>query len=298
MGSLFNDRGFLDDDVFSGYVLVEAAAAGLHGLDRVDHFGAFHDLAEHGITPAVGGGGGVVQEVVVGHVDEELCRGRVRVGRTGHGDGVALVLEAVVGFVFDGVAGALLLHAGFEPAALNHEVVDHAVEHRAVVKAVAHVVQEVFGGLGCFRGVQFDDDVALAGLKLDAGFGGHGGVTFFCCGGVGGCCMGARQKQGAGEQGGADPAQAGARQNGMQSDVSHVVSTAVVCSSEKGYCPVWAARKDSWARSSCTRPMLARASRYSGLACSAISSAWRAISSLPVFTYSAARLFQGSGSSG
>src|SRR3546814_13427333 len=37
--TLFKDLGLLDDHVFDRHVLVEAAVAGFHGLDLVDHVG-------------------------------------------------------------------------------------------------------------------------------------------------------------------------------------------------------------------------------------------------------------------
>src|SRR5690606_35530007 len=70
-GSLFKNFRLLDDHVLGGHVLVKAPVAGFHALDLVDHVGAFDHLAEHGIAPAVGRGGAEVQEIVVGHVDEE-----------------------------------------------------------------------------------------------------------------------------------------------------------------------------------------------------------------------------------
>src|SRR5690606_17448894 len=133
--SLFNDRSFLDDYVFGRYVLMEAAATGLDVLDLVYDFSAFNDLGKHGVAPAIGSGSGVVQEVVVGHVDEELCGCRMRIGRACHGHGVTIVLQAVVGFVLDGVAGLLLLHPAFETTALDHEVVDDAMKDGAVIEA-------------------------------------------------------------------------------------------------------------------------------------------------------------------
>src|SRR5690606_16901107 len=86
--TLFKDLGLLDDHVLDRHVLVEAAVAGFHALDLVDHVGAFGDLAEHGVAPAVGGGGGEIQEIVVGDVDEELRGSRMRVAGAGHGHGV------------------------------------------------------------------------------------------------------------------------------------------------------------------------------------------------------------------
>jgi hypothetical protein len=90
-----------------------SSAAGLDGVDLVDHVLAFDDLAEHGIAPAVLAR--VVQEVVVLGVDEELGRGRVRGHGAGHRHRVLVVLQAVLGFVLDGLLGRLLLHVGSKP---------------------------------------------------------------------------------------------------------------------------------------------------------------------------------------
>lgn len=59
-------------------------------------------------------------------------------------------------------------------AALNHESVDDAVEDRVVVEAGFHVIQKVADGFGRFRGVQFNDDVAMLVSILTLGRGGGG----------------------------------------------------------------------------------------------------------------------------
>src|SRR5690606_22400992 len=122
--TLFNDFGLFDDHVFGGNVLVKTAVARFHALDLVDHVRAFGDFAEYGIAPAVGRGRSEVQEVVVGDVDKELGRSRVRVAGARHGQRVFFVLQAVVGFVLDGSLGGFLLQARLEAAALDHEAID------------------------------------------------------------------------------------------------------------------------------------------------------------------------------
>lgn len=142
---------------------MEAARAGLHLGDRVDHVRAGHDLAEDGVTPALRRGGGVVEEVVVHHVDEELRRGGVRIHRAGHGDRVAVVLETVGGLVLDRRVRFLLVHAREEAAALDHEARDDAVEDHAVVETFLHVGFEVGGReRGAFM-VELDVDDAHVG---------------------------------------------------------------------------------------------------------------------------------------
>jgi hypothetical protein len=61
-----------------------------------------HHLAENGITPALGAGCGMVEEVVPCHIDEELRGGGVRGALVRAIATVYIViLEAVVGLVFD-----------------------------------------------------------------------------------------------------------------------------------------------------------------------------------------------------
>ncbi len=171
---LSNFDGFEDDHVFLRHVVVKALAAGFHALDLVHHVLSFDHFAEHGVAPALRRGGGVVEEGVVGDVDEKLRGGRMRIGGAGHGEGVAVVFEAVVGFVLNRGEGGLLLHAGLEAAALDHETVDHAVKNGAVEVARAHIGEEVFARLGGVLGIEFDADVAVVGLEFD-----HDGLSVF-----------------------------------------------------------------------------------------------------------------------
>src|SRR4051794_2013696 len=82
--SLLDAADRQDDDVLGGPV----ARADLDGLDLVDDVHAGDDLAEDGVAGRVGV---LVEELVVGDVDEELAGGAVRVVGAGHGDGAALV---------------------------------------------------------------------------------------------------------------------------------------------------------------------------------------------------------------
>jgi hypothetical protein len=66
-----------------------------------------------------------------------------------------------------GAAHRLLVHAGLETAALDHEAVDHAVEDRVVVVAGLDVGEEVGGALRCLFGVEFEGDDAVVGGELD-----------------------------------------------------------------------------------------------------------------------------------
>ena len=127
-------------------------------------FAAFNDLAENAVAPAVGIGCFEVEEVVVGNVDEELRGGRMRVGGARHGDGVVVVLQAVVGFVLDRVFAIFLFHARLEAAALDHEARDDAVENGVVVVAGFNVRNEILGRLWRFFGIEFEGDNAKIGV--------------------------------------------------------------------------------------------------------------------------------------
>ena len=49
-----------------------AGTSGLHTLDLGDHIHPFGDLDKDGITPALNGLGGIIEEIVLLDVDEEL----------------------------------------------------------------------------------------------------------------------------------------------------------------------------------------------------------------------------------
>src|SRR6185436_20008599 len=82
-------RHRLDHHRLDRHVLVHAAVGRRHGDDLVDHVHAAHDLAEHGIAVAVLPG--VVEELIVVNVDEEL-RGRgIGIAGARHGERAGLV---------------------------------------------------------------------------------------------------------------------------------------------------------------------------------------------------------------
>jgi len=62
---------------------------------------------------------------------------------------------------------ALLLHAGFETATLNHEAVDDAMKDRVVVVAVAHVLQKVRCSLRRVDFVDVERELTVIGAEFD-----------------------------------------------------------------------------------------------------------------------------------
>jgi hypothetical protein len=77
-----------------------------------------------------------------------------------HGDGAAIVLQAVVSFVLNGRISAFLAHVGLKTAALHHKVVDHSMEDGAVVVPVLSVLDEICNGGWRFIGIQLQRHIA------------------------------------------------------------------------------------------------------------------------------------------
>ena len=128
----------------------------------------FH-TAPDGILP--------VEERGVVEDDEELAVGRIGVRRARHR---ARTARMRLGVEFGRQVGLLRsAHArAVGAAALRHEIVDHAVEHHAVVKALAHQFLDALDMLGRKVGAQLDLDVAalaVAGVERESEiFVGHG----------------------------------------------------------------------------------------------------------------------------
>ncbi|MNP58533.1 hypothetical protein D3C76_1534580 [compost metagenome] len=71
----------------------------------------------------------------------------MRLHGAGHGNGVLVVAQAVVGFVLNARALVFLFfHARFETTALDHEVADYTVENGVFVVAGFNVSNEVGHG--------------------------------------------------------------------------------------------------------------------------------------------------------
>lgn len=161
----FHDFNRSDDDGFLWYITMATAVAGFHDLDFIHDLHAFGDLAKYCITPALRAFTAEIQEVVVFDVNKELRTGGVGVGGAGHGDAAIDILEAVIGFVGNGGAGGFLLHILIEATALDHEVIDDAMEDSAIVMAAFGVLHKISHGLGGLGGVQLQGDVAKIGVQ-------------------------------------------------------------------------------------------------------------------------------------
>src|SRR5690625_5139549 len=80
-----------------------------------------------------------------------------------HGNGVAIVIQAVVGFVGDGVFGWLGLQPGLKAAALDHEAIYDTMKNRAVIKTILDIAQKVLYGYGGLSAVMPRHNAALTG---------------------------------------------------------------------------------------------------------------------------------------
>src|SRR5437763_1101281 len=117
---------------------------GRHLFDLVHDVHTFDDLAESGVTGTSLSG---VEIAIILDIDEELSSGTVWVVGSGHGNGAALIGNAVARLVLDTRLGLFLFfQTRFEAAPLDHEVRDNPVEDRAVVKLIIYVAQEVLDG--------------------------------------------------------------------------------------------------------------------------------------------------------
>ena len=138
-----------------------ACAAWVALRDGIDHIHAFHDFAKHGVFAV---------EMRRGEVGDEKLRTIRMWARIRHRQNTgATVLQAGVKFVFELVAGTAAAGA-FGIAALHHEVFDHAVEGRVVVKAVLGQEDEVINGVRHFVGKKLNGEVAFAGVEDGAVF--------------------------------------------------------------------------------------------------------------------------------
>ena len=148
------------------HILVHAAVARGDSADFVHHIHALDDLAEYGITVAVRLGAFSMSLFTTLMKNCEVAE-----------LGLPVRAMAIVPRSFfrpllasSGMgARVVFLHVCIHAAALDHEAIDDAVEHRAVVVLVTHILQEIGRALGRLGFIELDHDVAHAGLELHLG---------------------------------------------------------------------------------------------------------------------------------
>ncbi len=93
---LLADGNAGDHDIFNRYILVHTAAASFYRFDLLDHVHAFCHFGKYAVTPTLGVFSTEVQEVVIHHVDEELCGGRVWIVGTSHCQGATVFFRPLL----------------------------------------------------------------------------------------------------------------------------------------------------------------------------------------------------------
>lgn len=140
---------------------------GLDGFDLFNHVHAVNDFAKHRVTPALVIFAGMVEEVVVCHVNKELGRRRVWIHGARHCDAADGVFQAIIGFVLNRFGGLFFIHAWSETATLDHETVDDTVKKGVVVVTLFHIRQKIFDSSGRLIGTEFQFYIAERGVKND-----------------------------------------------------------------------------------------------------------------------------------
>src|SRR6201996_4509039 len=127
----------------------------LAALDLVDVLHALGDLAPHGVL--------AVEERGIVEAYEELAVAGIRAGRARHRGGAAdMRFLAELGLeLLAGTAGPGALRT----SGLRHEALDHAMEHDAVVEALAYQFLDPGDVAGRQIGPHLDRDRPLGGFK-------------------------------------------------------------------------------------------------------------------------------------
>ena len=122
--------------------------------DGIDHVLAFGHKAEDRVFSV---------KVRGRHVGDEKLAAIGAGACIGHGENTgAVVLESALHFIFEAVSGTAAACSG-GIAALDHELLDHAVKSNVVVEATFGEVQEIRNRQGCLGGLQGCFDVAFVG---------------------------------------------------------------------------------------------------------------------------------------
>ena len=58
------------------------------------------------------------------------------------------------------------MHARLEPAALDHELIDNAMEQCIAVKTFTHIAQEIVDRFRCLLGIELQDNGSQIGLHM------------------------------------------------------------------------------------------------------------------------------------
>src|SRR5580704_9967459 len=153
-----------DRHILERRVLILLARAGAYGGNRIDDIETVADAAEHGVAvlPLR-----MIEEGIVGEVHEELRGCTIDFIGTRHGERAAFVLQAVGSFIRNRCARLPRLKIRRQPAALNDETGNDAMEYRAVEMSVIDVLEKILNRYGRLFVEQLHREVAVGGVKTD-----------------------------------------------------------------------------------------------------------------------------------
>jgi len=143
---------------------MESAFGCFNSFYFVDDILAFDDFSKDAVAPTLRVRRGVVQEIVVLEVDEELARGRMGVRCSRHRNRVGIVLESIGGFVLDGRPALFFSHPWRETPTLDHEPVDHTMKQRVAIKAGFDVFEKIPRRFWRMLDIEFKCDYAEIGV--------------------------------------------------------------------------------------------------------------------------------------
>jgi hypothetical protein len=118
---------FDDGDGFEGHVCVGAFIPRGDAFHFIDDAVTLGDLSEYRVSPPLRCLGGMIQKIIIFHIDEELACGAVGIRGPGHGNGIRVVFKHVVRFIDDGVFCGFLGHIFSEPASVPLFQVDNGL---------------------------------------------------------------------------------------------------------------------------------------------------------------------------
>src|SRR5713101_6240497 len=134
-----------------GYMRLDDLVGVLYRLATLDLVDVFHALGHLAPDRVL-----VVEERGIIEADEELAIAGIRAGGARHRGGAAH-MRLVVEFGLELLAGAAGAGA-LRTAGLRHETLDHAMEHDAVVKSLAHQFLDPRDVTRCEVRAHFDGD--------------------------------------------------------------------------------------------------------------------------------------------
>src|SRR6202050_3540307 len=164
LGGAFEAPRRGDQHILHRCIAMTLALSGGNRGNAFDHIHALRDATKYCVAvPARS----LIEEIVVGQIDEELRGGAVDFIGARHRQRAALIAHSVGGLVAHRRMGFLLCEIAGQSAALDHESRDDAMEDRAVEEAFIDVTEKILHRLRRILGVQLYGEGAMRGLEAN-----------------------------------------------------------------------------------------------------------------------------------